>query len=798
MIKYYFGSIIFLVLIFSTEVPNFLFNGCYMSEEKIFTGLTTQEVDKRVSEGKVNVDTSKPEKTLGNILFKNICTLFNLLNVVLALAVFLVGSYKNMLFIGVVFFNTIIGIVQEIRSKKAVDKLSIISGNNSKVIRNGDTIDINNEDIVLDDLLSLSRGNQIPTDCVVVDGKCFVNESMLTGESELIRKKVGDKLMSGSFINSGQCISKVVAVGDDNYAAKLNNSAKYYKENNSEIFRTIKKIIKVVTCILVPLGTILFLHQLLFLNVSLEDAVVKTVAALIGMIPEGLVLLTSTVLAVSVIRLSKKNVLVQDLYCIETLARVDTLCLDKTGTLTCDEMIVEDIIPLSDYTYDDVLNILSDFANNSIDYNSTMNAVRDKIDGYHYEKAVSVEAFSSEKKCSSVTFSDRKILCGAGEFILNDDENDILTDIKEYENNYRVLTFVMIKGDTRTPICNVLLRDKLRENAKETLKYFKKQGVNIKIISGDSVNTIVNIAKTFNIDNYDKAIDCSTLKTDEDIKKASEEYTIFGRVTPQQKEKLISSIHDNGHSVAMTGDGVNDVLALKKADCSVAMASGSEAAKCVSQIVLADNDFSSMPYIVTEGRRTIQNIQRSSSLFLVKNIFSILLSVLVIIFGMSYPFQSIQLSFVGGLTIGIPSFILAMEYNNNRITGNFFINIICGAIPAGLTVTLNSILVMTLGYQLGFNTQTLETICIMVTAFALFALVVKISLPFNKLRLSLSIFIFVCLVLGFLFGGKILGTVPLNHNSSMFLLCSLVFTIIVFIILTLITNAIKKKIVDKN
>ena len=735
MIKYYFGSIIFLVLIFSTEVPNFLFNGCYMSEEKIFTGLTTQEVDKRVSEGKVNVDTSKPEKTLGNILFKNICTLFNLLNVVLALAVFLVGSYKNMLFIGVVFFNTIIGIVQEIRSKKAVDKLSIISGNNSKVIRNGDTIDINNEDIVLDDLLSLSRGNQIPTDCVVVDGECFVNESMLTGESELIRKKVGDKLMSGSFINSGQCISKVVAVGDDNYAAKLNNSAKYYKENNSEIFRTIKKIIKVVTCILVPLGTILFLHQLLFLNVSLEDAVVKTVAALIGMIPEGLVLLTSTVLAVSVIRLSKKNVLVQDLYCIETLARVDTLCLDKTGTLTCDEMIVEDIIPLSDYTYDDVLNILSDFANNSIDYNSTMNAVRDKIDGYHYEKAVSVEAFSSEKKCSSVTFSDRKILCGAGEFILNDDENDILTDIKEYENNYRVLTFVMIKGDTRTPICNVLLRDKLRENAKETLKYFKKQGVNIKIISGDSVNTIVNIAKTFNIDNYDKAIDCSTLKTDEDIKKASEEYTIFGRVTPQQKEKLISSIHDNGHSVAMTGDGVNDLLALKEADCSIAIADGSDASKQISQVVLLNSDFTCLPDVLLEGRKVVNNVTRVAGVFFIKTIYTILLSLFCVISNTAFPFIPLQITLIDLLIEAMPSFMTIFEADTRKITGRFLPKVFSKAAGNALSIVILFIAIMIFGPMWKINDLELVTLMYLVLGTISMAAVIRSCYPFTMLRI---------------------------------------------------------------
>lgn len=768
-----------------------------MNLENNLTGLSTQEVIQRVNAGKVNIDNSKPKKTLGSILFKNIFTLFNLLNISLALAVFLVGSYKNMLFIGVVFFNTIIGIVQEIRSKRAVDKLSIISGNTSCVLRDSLKASINNEEIVLDDILVLERGSQVPADCTVVSGECYANESLLTGESELIPKKQGDKLMSGSFVNSGSCYARVTAVGDDNYASKINNSAKYYKKNNSEIFITIKKIIKVVTFILVPLGIVLFLNHFLVLKEPITDTVVKTVAALIGMIPEGLVLLTSTVLAVSVIRLSQKKVLVQDLYCIETLARVDVLCLDKTGTLTCDEMIVEDVLPFDGVSMDKTLDVLSDFANNSTDYNSTMNAVREYISGRNFNKADSTEPFSSEKKCSSVTFGDTKILCGAGEFIFNENESEILAKVKEYESDYRVLTFILIEGNTRTPVCNVLLKDKLRSTAKETLEYFKKQDVNIKIISGDSVNTIVTIAKNFDIETYDKAVDCSTLSTDEELEEAAEKYTIFGRVTPQQKEKIVMALQRNGHSVAMTGDGVNDVLALKRADCSVAMASGSEAAKCVSQIVLADNDFASMPHIVAEGRRTIQNIQRSASLFLVKNIFSILLSVIVICCGVAYPFQSIQLSFIGGLTIGIPSFILAMEYNNNRIKGNFFLNIITGALPAGITIAVNVIIMMLFGSWLGLSNSVIETISVMITAFTLFALVVKISLPFNKLRFTLVSFIFVALIIGFVFANKFISTVILDLYSFVLMLIFFAVSLFVFYILTKICNFFKGKIIAK-
>lgn len=765
---------------------------CYMSNEFNVRGLTESEVKERVSQGKVNIDNSKPEKTIGTILVKNVFTLFNLINALLALSVFLVGSYKNMLFIGVVLFNTIIGIVQEIRSKRAVDKLSIISGKNVYAIRDGEKVQISNEDIVIDDIIFLERGSQVPTDCTVIFGNAYANESLLTGESELIEKNENSKLMSGSFISSGSCYAKVTAVGDDNYASKLNNSAKYYKKINSEILTTITKIIKVVTCILFPLGTILFVRQYFSLGFPLEESVVKTVAALIGMIPEGLVLLTSTVLAVSVIRLSRRNVLVQDLYCIETLARVDVLCLDKTGTLTCDEMVVSDVLPFDNVTMEESISFLSDFANNSPDYNSTMNAIREYIKDKPFNKADSYEPFSSEKKCSSVCINGKKLLCGAGEFIFNDNEHKYLESIKKYQEDYRVLTFILVDGENRKPICNVLLKDKLRSNAKETLDYFKEQGVALKVISGDSVNTIVKIAKTFELDGYKNAVDCSTLTTDEEIAEAAEKYTIFGRVTPQQKEKLIVALHDAGHSVAMTGDGVNDVLALKRADCSVAMASGSEAAKCVSQIVLADNDFSSMPHIVAEGRRTIHNIQRSASLFLEKNIFSILLSIMVICFGVTYPFQSIQLSFIGGLTIGIPSFILALEYNNKRITGNFFINIITGAIPAGITVAVTSISIMMLGTSVGLPANSLETVCAMVTSFILLTQVIRISWKPNKLRLILICAIITGLILVFTLLEKLLGLVTLDFVSFLIMIMFSLGSLVLFGVLTILSNKVKK------
>lgn len=768
-----------------------------MNSSVKLSGLTSQEVKARIDSGKVNIDNTKPQKTVGSIMVKNIFTLFNMLNAVLAAAVFMVGSYKNMLFMGVVFFNTVIGIVQELRSKQAVDKLTIITGNNSTVIRDGKKQKINNDDIVLDDVLFLERGSQIPADCEVINGQCHVNESLLTGESELIRKTEGDTLMSGSFINSGSCYAKAVSVGADKYASKLNNSAKYYKKTNSEILTTIKKIIKVATCILIPLGIALFVNQFFILDYSIETSVVKTVGALIGMIPEGLVLLTSTVLAVSVIRLSKRSVLVQDLYCIETLARVDVLCLDKTGTLTCDEMLVTDIIPFDGVDREEAMSFLANVANNSADYNSTMNAVRDCCAGYEYEKAEYIEPFSSEKKCSSVVIGHRILLCGAGEFILNEEEKlRYMDDIKTYEEDHRVLTFIEIEGDRRRPICNVLLKDKLRKNAKETLEYFKQQQVTLKIISGDSVNTIVNIAKTFDIEGYKNAVDCSTLKTDEEINSAAEKYTIFGRVTPQQKEKLIKAMHNSGHSVAMTGDGVNDVLALKCADCSVAMASGSEAAKCVSQIVLADNDFSSMPHIVAEGRRTIHNIQRSASLFLVKNIFSILISVFVIFFGVQYPFRSIQLSFVGGLTIGLPSFILALEYSNKRVQGHFFLNIISGAVPSGITVMLNVVLIHTLSPLLGLDALVTETLCVMVTAFTLFSTVAKISFPFNRLRSALVGFIAAALVIVFVFLNKIINTAVLDFEQGIILLCFCVTALIMLTVLTVIVNKIKQRIMQ--
>ena len=642
-------------------------------------GLTSGEVAQRRAAGQVNLNVDVKTKSIKRICAENILSLFNLINFVLAAALLAVGSYKNMLFMGVIFCNTMIGIIQEIRSKRAVDKLSIVVSEKAEAYRDARLTEIPIEEIVLDDVVRLRRGDQIPADAEVLSGSCMVNESLLTGESDLIRKREGDQLLSGSFIVSGECVARVVHVGKDNYASVINRNAKYLKKVNSEIMATFNRIIRFVSVIIFPLGALLFYNQYTADGATASSAIVNTVAALIGMIPEGLILLTSTVLAVSVIRLSRHKVLVQNLYCIETLARVDVLCLDKTGTITCDEMELKQIIPLLGQEETKTDEILASIAHASHDDNSTMNALKSFFQDAPAREVSRFIDFSSEKKWSGAVLEDGTgYVVGAGEFILKDRYSLIADVIQEKAGSYRVLTLAEVPGGftedgdligEAQPMALVMIQDKIRDNAEETIRYFTEQGVQLKVISGDGTTTVSNIAKIAGIPNAERAVDASALQTEEQLKKAAEECTVFGRVTPQQKQKLIKAIKENGHSVAMTGDGVNDVLALKEADCSVAMAAGSDAARNVAQLVLINNDFSAMPRVVAEGRRSINNIQRSSSLFLVKTLFSILLGLLTVLVHLRYPFQPIQMSLVGAFTIGIPSFVLALEIIFQTKTG---------------------------------------------------------------------------------------------------------------------------------
>ena len=761
----------------------------------ISKGLTDEQVEQRKKENLVNYDTSVPTKSIKRILFENFFTLFNFLNLFLAIAIFCVGSYKNMLFIFIVIINTAISTIQEIHSKKVVDKLSIMASSKSRVIRNGKKEEISVNDIVLDDILEFHTGNQIATDCIILGGTVQVNESFITGEPDSIEKNIGDMLLSGSYIVSGTCTAKVEHIAEDNFTAKISSGAKYVKKVKSEIMTSLQKIIRFLTFAIVPIGIALFYTQLQ--ETTFQDAVVKTVAAIIGMIPEGLVLLTSTVLAVSVIRLSKSKVLVQELYCIETLARVDTLCLDKTGTLTEGCMEVKKIIPFN-IEYSDMANILSNIAKFSDDENSTIQAIQNKFTNINNEFIpIQKVAFSSKTKWSGISFEQRgSYVLGAPEFVLKENFNVHQKQIEDFAQDYRVLVLAHSDSDFKNNflpndlelIGYVLILDKIRKEAKYTLSYFDKQGVDIKIISGDNPVTVSKIAKQVEVKNWDKYIDMSTLNSDEEIfeKDLANKFTVFGRVSPTQKQALVKSLQSSGKTVAMTGDGVNDVLALKASDCSIAMANGSDAAKNVSQLVLLDSNFASMPKVVAEGRRTINNLQRSASLFLVKTIYSTILALMFLLMRDVYPFIPIQLSLISVVTIGIPSFILALEPNNERVKGNFLRQVISKALPSGLCVAINIFILSMLNRNGIILDKDFSSLCVISTGMCGLILLFKLCktrkgentrLPFSIFRLALGI----CLTCIFVF-----GLTSLNWLFSIIPLEPLILPIIFILVLSVV------------
>jgi len=710
------------------------------------TGLTKQEVEIRKEKNLVNYDTTVPTKSLKQIIESNIFTLFNFLNFGLALALILVKSYKNIMFLGVVFCNTIISIIQEINAKRTIDKLSIISATKSRVLRDSKLEEIENSEIVLDDILYLSLGNQVVTDSIIVKGAVEVNEAFITGESVPILKEEGEELLSGSFIVSGSAYVKVTHVGIDNYTAKISAEAHYIKQANSILMKSLKKIIKMVSIGIIPIGLILFARQLGIPDNTFNDAVVNTVAAILGMIPEGLILLTSTVLAVSVVRLSKYKVLVQDLYCIETLARVDTLCLDKTGTITEGVMEVYATIPYDNKKSEEVNHILSSITNVLDDNNPTFEALKNK---YHMKtdwKVKTAIPFSSEKKYSGVEFEKYgTYLLGAPEYLLKEKYSEMEQELEKYILENRVL--LLIHTDIWTGeipqkyelVSLVLIRDKIRKEAKETLKYFKEQGVSIKVISGDNVITVSSIAKRAGIEHYEKMIDMSKINTKEELVKAAFHYNVFGRVSPMQKKELIMALKNGGHIVAMTGDGVNDVLALKEADCSIAIASGTDAARNVSELVLLNSNFDALPAVVAEGRRTVNNIERSATLFLTKTTYATVLAVVFAILGLQYPFIPIQLTLTSVVTIGIPSFVLALQPNKSRIEGSFLKSVFSKSIPSALTIVFNILVIMLANKLFHFSDDQVSTMCVFMNGFVGFRLLYQLCRPFNLLKKTLFV-----------------------------------------------------------
>lgn len=744
-------------------------------------GLTDAEVEQRIEQGLTNHTDISTDKTTKEIVVSNVCTYFNLIFLVITILLVAVGSFRNLTFLPIIIGNTVIGIVQELRAKKTLEKMSLLNAPHADVIRNGEITQIATEKLVKDDVILLTAGKQICADAVVIDGSIQVNESLLTGEADEVEKPVGSTLMSGSFVVSGECYARLEKVGNESYISKLSMEAKSMgSKEQSEMIRSINQIVKWIGIVIIPIGIILFWQSHFVNDVSISKSVTSTVAAIIGMIPEGLYLLTTIALALSTMKLANKRVLLHDMKSIETLARVDVLCVDKTGTITEPDMKVSDIFLCqsgskpayndqsgmrensllqkqeqtaghSELSLDELKKLIVRYAYASKDNNATMLALKEYAEGFiktgdsglkihssHNDIAgriIDQQAFSSSRKYGSITFADGTYLLGAPEFILGDDFHIVENEIQSYtEKGDRVLLFARRDSDKTIPLGFVALANPIRQNAVKTFEYFKKQRVAIKVISGDNPKTVSHIAMQAGIENADKYIDAASLDSKEKIAKAVSQYTVFGRVTPKQKQQLVKALQHKGHTVAMTGDGVNDILAMKDADCSVAMASGSEAAAQAAQVVLLDSDFVHMPDVVYEGRRVVNNIERSASLFLVKNIFSLLLALFSVISMFTYPLEPSQISLISMFTIGLPGFLLAMEPNKERIKGHFLTNVMLKALPGGLTDVIAISALVVCGAVFSIPEESIGTIATMVLAVVGFMILFKISEPLNTMK----------------------------------------------------------------
>ncbi len=719
-------------------------------------GLSTKQVEKLTLEGKVNVSVGKQSKTIGQIIAGNVFTYFNLIFAVFAVLLALVRSYNNMTFLPVIVSNMLIGIIQEIRAKKVLDKLTVVNAPKTSVIRDGQLHTIDSETLVKGDLCVFSAGNQLSADAILVDGFVRVNESLVTGESDEVVKNAGDILLSGSFIVSGECKAVLTNVGLDAYAAKLAIEAKAgRKKQKTDMMESLDKLVKTIGVLIIPIGIGLFLQSRFAVGSTIKGSIDSMVASLVGMIPEGLYLLASVALVVSVMRLGKKNVLVHEMNCVETLARVNVLCVDKTGTITKPDMSVTHV-EILDYTADSgevvdshgVDRIIKNVVGAIGSDNATMEAIH-KYYGVNEEKECDqVFPFSSQNKYSGARYGKDVYLLGAPEYLLLEAYPDYKKIIDKYSGNgERIVVFGKaneeITGEavTRaiTPMAFIILENEIRETAKDTFDYFKQQGVAIKVISGDNPVTASRVAIKAGIENATHYVDATTLKTDDDITQAVEKYTVFGRVIPEQKKKIIEAFKVAGNVVAMTGDGVNDVLALKCADCSVAMASGSEAASNAAQIVLLDSDFSKMPDVVGEGRRVVNNIKRSASLFLAKNIFSMLLTIFTLISVNLYPLYPTQLSFLGIFTIGIPAFFLALQPNKSLIKGDFLLNVVLKALPTGITDFIVVTIVTIYGNCTGLAHEQTATAATLVLLTVGMAALIRVCMPFDMIRVIVCI-----------------------------------------------------------
>ena len=810
------------------------------------TGLTNEQVQERIAEGKVNFNENPNTRTYKQIVKENTLTFFNFLNAVLLVLVLFVGSYKNSMFVGIIIINTVIGIIQEIRAKKTIDKLAILTESKAVVLRDGKKWSISTEKLVLDDLIYLKTGEQVPADCRIIEGNLEVNESLLTGEADNLGKGEGDELFSGSFVTAGEACCQIIHVGKDNYASQITSEAKEFKRHNSELRNSLNAILKVISIIIVPLGLLLFYKQFYIVGDSVKDSVVSTVAAVLGMIPEGLVLLTSVALTLGALTLAKKKTLVQELYCIETLARVDTLCLDKTGTITEGTMCVERVdvydpnwreselaetvleedtaVFAEDETLEEGVSEKEISEKNLPEVSETekesekeigrimgnlmavlkdQNATADALRKYFAVKKdmvpTNVIPFSSDRKYSGASFKEQgTYLMGAAQFLFPEGDEALVEKCGQYaEQGFRVLVLAHSPNESvgtelpsgLVPEALLILTDVIRKEAPDTLRFFDSQGVDLKVISGDDPVTVASIAKRAGLKNAEQYVDATTITTQEEMDEAVANYSVFGRVTPQQKKAMVLSLKKQGHTVAMTGDGVNDVLALKEADCSIAMAEGSDAAKNIANVVLLDSNFAAMPHIVNQGRRVVNNIRTAASMFLIKTIFSVLLSLITIFFGEAYPFEPIQMSLISACAVGIPTFLLAQENNYQKIDHTFLRHVFMNAFPAAVTITGCVFAVMVVCQDVYHSNIMLNTACVLVTGWNYMAALKTVYAPLNRYR-KVIIYSMQC---SFFLAAVVLQKL-LSLGSLEFGMIILVFLLMTFspILIEAITDGIRK------
>ena len=751
------------------------------------SGLSAEQVKRRFAQGENNYKVESSTLSVPEIVRSNVCTYFNLVFAVIAVLLAIVGAWSDMLFLPIIVANTCIGIIQEVHSKKVLDKLSILNAPHAVVIRDGKRQEIPADQLVLDDIVEFSAGSQIPADAKVVSGELQVNESLITGESDEIEKREGDSLLSGSFVVSGKACARLEKVGKDSYISKLTLQAtKSKKGEQSEMIRSLNYLIMVMGIIIIPIGIALFVQSFIYNEGTFHDSITGMVAAIIGMIPEGLYLLTSVALAVSSVRLAQKKVLIHDMKCIETLARVNVLCVDKTGTITEPGMHVYDFSVLDGADQLEISQLLADFVAAQEKDNATMEALKAHFSNGSGMRAREVYSFSSETKYSGAVMNDGKsYVIGAPEFVLRGQFAQYQEQIATYSSKgYRVLVFAQYEGtldrkpltEPVLPLCFVMLANPIRKGAKETFTYFAENDVDIKVISGDNPLTVSVIAAEAGIVGAERFVDASTLKEKEDYYRAVEEYTVFGRVTPSQKRMLVQALKEHKKTVAMTGDGVNDVLALKDADCSVAMASGSEAASNVAQLVLLDSDFSRMPSVVAEGRRVVNNIERTAALYIVKNIFSMLLAIFSVILMLDYPLEPSQVSLISMFTIGIPSFVLALEPNKELIRGHFLTNVLVRALPAGLTdfIVVSGLVIFCREFQVDLD--CLSTSCTILVAIVGFMILHRIARPMNTGHIVMLVGVIAGWILCMLFGGSFFGITGISKQCEMLMVIFAIIT----------------------